>query len=157
MITEEIANLLIVDINNLFRSGDWCQEAPKYQTWSVLFERNEPHWQELKRSFEQEYAKKYGPLEQKTTAWCYVNFPKVPQDPANKWHTHKNSTISAVMYLTMPQGAEPTHLMLEKEEVLPRTLRVWNFFSSDVLHRTGEWDHEVTDEPRYCIAAAVLK
>jgi hypothetical protein len=151
---------LINDIDELFKSGDWCVDVPKFQTWPTLFNRNDIHWVNLRNNFISETTKKLGQKPTTVQAWSYVNYAGIPQDKFPLWHIHGRKRaegecrICGVLYLT---EEEQGTMFLNEGKVFhaPSTICEWYFFDPDKKHSPPLWDFNKKHN-RYCIAAEAI-
>jgi hypothetical protein len=149
---------LKTDILEIFASGDWCKDFPKFQTFPTLFENKKSHWQNLKNNFSDEVFKYSGRVPKLVRAWCYANFSGYAQEQWPLWHTHdkflNQKKICGVMYLTYsPEGT--VFLKGDKHIYLSGEVGVWNFFNSNEIHSPPKWDPN-NKTNRYCIAADAI-
>jgi hypothetical protein len=151
---------LKVDLENIFSSGDWCPNVPKFQTRPTLFTRQESYWQALKEDFINEATLYVGKAPKFVEAWCYANFPNHPQDEWPLFHDHLKPrkqgkcVVCGVMYLSQEEHGT---LFQNKNEYVyaPSDVGVWVFFDADVPHSPPYWDAS-KKSARYCIAANAL-
>jgi hypothetical protein len=159
MFTPKHLELLINDLSDIYNSGEWCRNVPKFQTFPTLFEIEKNHWQNLKQNFIDNVVGYTGEIPTRVRAWCYANFYNCPQENWPSWHTHEKSwdakrLVCGVLYLT-PSLQGTIFLRGDKHFYLSGDVGVWNFFESTEVHSPPEWDLN-NKTNRYCIAAEAI-
>jgi hypothetical protein len=144
-------NNCINDIYEYFEKDNWCKAVPKYQTWPILFERTDEHWQFLKNSLLQITSFSH------IRAWAYVSF--VGKDSGqgdnplnNLWHKHTEGAKSALFYLS----CKPLYgtLFLTNNFLISPVIdeSCWYLFDSSLYHAPHYWNHLIEDKNRICLA-----
>jgi len=153
-ISDEVINNAIKDIEHELEIN-LCTEVPLFQTYPVLFNKQETHWQILKETFINSLLNVYNVNKFNTIeAWGYVN--KVGhKQPDNRWHTHNSTLYSGVMYLQIPKNSQGTLFVDDNQKIIeaPVKEKQWVIFNSNVQHAPPVWDYNKSDKDRLCLAA----
>jgi hypothetical protein len=139
----------INDVLEYFKLDNWCKHVPQYQTWPVLFERKEPHWQYLRNSFLN--AANLDSF-QKINAWAYVSFVDKPSNEQELYHTH-NLKYSAVFYLSISSSKKGTVFLIDDFLISPVVDdSSWYLFNSNIFHSPSHWDYVNEKQNRIVLA-----
>ena len=143
---EDTKQKCIADIEKYFVNDDWCKDAPHYQTWPVLFERDENHWKKLRHLFFNLFLTETGKSPSDMKAWSYVSFAKKPISDSGGWHKHDDDTtnkISSIMYLQYEDVKNGTMFICGKVIVMPLIEEnIVYLFNSSLIHSPSTWNHE---------------
>jgi hypothetical protein len=160
-ITREVINTCISDVDFLYGNKECIKPHLPQQTQDILFDERNPkwgnHWNILKNTFLQSANKYTGENYNNCKAWVFGCFPQ-EESKQYDWHMHPNAKLSAVMYLSLPDGCETTEFINEDKTTtfLPHKLGEWFMFKKDHIHRNGYWDYSKMNSNRYCLAASVI-
>ena len=150
-LSDEYRKQCIHDILKYFEDDEWCKTVPKYQTWPILFDRTEPHWEYLKQSFFNVVGvKEFKSLK----CWAYVSFPGT-QFEGNLWHTHDESKGSAVFYLSISSPRNGT-IFVDGDLLISPIVddSAWYFFDSNIEHSPSPYNSMGEKKPRVVLAVA---
>ena len=139
----------IDDVLDYFKNDNWCKNVPKYQTWPVLFDREESHWKYLKDSFLK--INDYKNFS-KINAWAYVSFAGEESLKDELYHTH-NLKNSAVFYLKISSPKKGTIFLIDDFLISPLVDdSCWYLFDSNIFHSPSYWDYMNEKEHRIVLA-----
>jgi hypothetical protein len=167
---------MIKSIDLLIKNKIYNQHeiAPKYQTYSILFQENSPPvWQKLKKSFYKSCenylttVKKFCPNQDTlefthSLAWAYKWYESLNKSRENPWHNHNPSFLSGVYYIKIPKdchnnsgGTEfhdprvaPADPM--QNQCIEAIEHSWIIFPGWFSHKSNLVE---TQEPRYVVSA----
>jgi hypothetical protein len=154
VLSKEIIDKAIKDINDEIKTN-LCEDAPLFQTYPLLFNKSDEHWNILKDTFISSILNTYNIQKlNNIEAWAYVNKVGIEQSQ-NRWHSHSNSLYSGVMYLQMPKNSKGTSFVDDTNNIVtaPSKEKQWVLFNSNVNHAPPIWDHINTKQDRICLAA----
>lgn len=144
---ENNINQCIQLIDELFESGNWCPNVPKFQTWPILFEYEEffPFAETFLNSCRL-YLNTSSIKYKKVQSWCYANFNVNEND---LWHNHCSggASLSGLFYLRNPErvGTE----FIDAPGILPEDY-CWYIYPSYLYHKPQNFNSKIK---RYSLAA----
>jgi len=147
----------IRDIEKYFIDNDWPKDIPQYQTYPVLFERQEPHWRKIEEIFFKSFLMYSGECPTDMKSWAYVSFIGKSGSKGERWHDHftaSSCNLSAVMYLQCEDRRNGTMFLYEDNIVIPLVYNDTIYvFDSQVMHSPTTWDHVNGTQNRIVISA----
>ena len=143
---EDTKQKCIKDIEEYFVDDDWCKDAPHYQTYPVLFGREEEHWEKLRLLFFNAFLTDTGKTPSYMRAWAYVSFVGKPTNVSEGWHKHDDDStnkISSVLYLQYEDVKNGTMFICGDVIVMPLIEENTVYlFNSSLIHSPSTWNHE---------------
>lgn len=153
---EDTKQQCIEDIERYFVDDDWCKEVPHYQTYPVLFERDEDHWRKLHELLFSVFLSATGHSPFYMRAWAYVSFVGKPGSSSNRWHSHVEQDISkvcSVLYLQYDDEKNGTMFLCGENIVMPLIEQDTVYvFDSRLMHSPSTWNHESSKKNRIVLA-----
>jgi len=122
-------------VDNLIKSGDWCPNAPKFQTWPDLYEYEEfkiftdtfinSCFQYL--NFKSNY---------KLDMWVYRDnrFDNKKKNPSNRWHEHSKGKMNKISGLYYLKNLRNEGTQFKDFNVIPEQY-TWYIYPSFLLHK----------------------
>lgn len=153
---EDTKQKCITDIERYFIIDDWCKEVPHYQTYPVLFERDEDHWKKLRHLFFNAFLSATGQCPSHMKAWAYVSFVEKPGSISDRWHDHYEinaDKISSVLYLQCEDRKNGTMFLCGENIIVPLVyLDTIYIFDSKLMHSPTTWDYKNKVKNRIVVA-----
>jgi len=156
-ISNEDRKKCIFDIEKLFEDDNWCKDVPYYQTWPLLFEREEEHWRRLKYRISLVMTL-LNPKIKRIICWSYASFVGKKGSVGNGWHNHvlgkeNDSVLSCIFYLQTETYYSGTMFDVGDTIVIPKvctkTLYIYN---PTIMHTPTYWDYENETKNRITLA-----
>jgi len=153
---EDTKEKCISDIEDYFIKDDWCQSAPFYQTYPILFEREDLHWQKMQKEFFNAFLMHSERCPTWMKAWSYVSFVGKPGNTSDRWHDHykKNADkISAIMYLQYEDEKNGTMFLHDEYIIIPliRPNTIY-IYDSSIMHSPTTWNYKTSKKNRIVLA-----
>ena len=160
-ISDSSRQKLTSDILQLYGLGGLCWDVPLFQTYPILFDRQENHWIDLKQEFLNAVHAIKKPSSFKCRSWAYINIPGIKVSNHLLWHNHNvvvhkefPQVISGIFYLSLPEHSNTTEYLINNQiKKIPPIIDAWALLPGYIDHRPGYWDHARAVHPRISVVA----